>query len=314
MAKYMISFGHGYSKSGAYDTGCTHKGFTEQEMVRRLKEPLKKYAKQAGIILHFYDNDMYADRNITSYKGYILTEVHLDAPAGNGGHVIIHNAFEPDAIDKRLAKMIQKHFESVGYVGADGINGRDDLYNCNVAKNHNINYRLLELFFLSNDNDRNYYVKHIDSVAKDMIEALTGKAIPVAKPAKPAKPTPTKPNKATTHKVVKGDSLWAIGEKYGVTVANLKAWNNLKSDVIQPNQVLKLTAPPKSNGIGLVTVKVPNLWYYNQPSWGALYRVVTKGEVFTVMQELTVDGAKMLKLKSGNYITANPKFVTYKRN
>lgn len=46
MAKHLISFGHGYSKAGAYDSGCTHGGFSEQEMVRRLKPHLKKWAEK----------------------------------------------------------------------------------------------------------------------------------------------------------------------------------------------------------------------------------------------------------------------------
>lgn len=40
------------------------------------------------------------------------------------------------------------------------------------------------------------------------------------------------------YKVVKGDSLWKISNKYGVSVADLKAWNNLASDIIHPGQSL----------------------------------------------------------------------------
>lgn len=46
-------------------------------------------------------------------------------------------------------------------------------------------------------------------------------------------------NKAT-HTVVKGDTLWKIGQTYGVTVDKLKSWNNLKSDKISVGQVLKV--------------------------------------------------------------------------
>ena len=41
MPSYLVSFGHGYSKSGAYDTGCVSGDFTEQEMVRKLKPYIK---------------------------------------------------------------------------------------------------------------------------------------------------------------------------------------------------------------------------------------------------------------------------------
>ena len=40
--------------------------------------------------------------------------------------------------------------------------------------------------------------------------------------------------------VKSGDNLGKIARKYGTTVANLKKWNNLRSDVIRPGQKLKV--------------------------------------------------------------------------
>lgn len=42
------------------------------------------------------------------------------------------------------------------------------------------------------------------------------------------------------HTVKKGESLGSIAKKYGVTVSNLKKWNNLKSDVVRPGQKLTI--------------------------------------------------------------------------
>ena len=49
-------------------------------------------------------------------------------------------------------------------------------------------------------------------------------------------------NASTTksYKVVSGDSLWAISEKYGMTINQLKELNNLKSDMIYVGQTLKV--------------------------------------------------------------------------
>lgn len=47
---------------------------------------------------------------------------------------------------------------------------------------------------------------------------------------------------STTYTVKKGDSLYRISVAHKVTVANLKAWNNLKSNTIHPNQKLKVAA------------------------------------------------------------------------
>lgn len=46
---------------------------------------------------------------------------------------------------------------------------------------------------------------------------------------------------AQTHTVKTGDSLWAIGMKYGVSVASIQKWNNLSASVIFPGQQLKIT-------------------------------------------------------------------------
>src|SRR5690625_2940850 len=45
---------------------------------------------------------------------------------------------------------------------------------------------------------------------------------------------------ASSYTVQQGDSLWSISQKYQTTVAQLKSWNNLSSDLIKPNQVLNV--------------------------------------------------------------------------
>lgn len=52
---------------------------------------------------------------------------------------------------------------------------------------------------------------------------------------------------STIYTVKKGDSLYRISLAHKTTVANLKAWNNLKSNTIHPNQKLKVSASTTSN-------------------------------------------------------------------
>lgn len=77
--------------------------------------------------------------------------------------------------------------------------------------------------------------------AQDFYDVITNK-----KPAPKPTPVPTTPK--TSHTVKGGDTLWAIGEKYKVTVDNLAKWNNLKKPyIIYPGQILSLkaTSTPK---------------------------------------------------------------------
>lgn len=75
------------------------------------------------------------------------------------------------------------------------------------------------------------------------------------------KPTPI----AKTHVVKGGDTLWAIGRKYNVTVANLASWNNIKQPyIIHPGQVLSLQKPtsttPKKTVSQLATEVIQGKW------------------------------------------------------
>lgn len=52
-------------------------------------------------------------------------------------------------------------------------------------------------------------------------------------------------SRPSSHKVKVGETLQSIGNYYGVEVQDLKVWNNLKSLVVVPGQLLKLSAKPK---------------------------------------------------------------------
>lgn len=56
--------------------------------------------------------------------------------------------------------------------------------------------------------------------------------------------------KDTKYKVRRGDNLSSIALRYGVTTANLKAWNNLQDDDIRIGQTLAITTNDKSTSLG----------------------------------------------------------------
>lgn len=52
-----------------------------------------------------------------------------------------------------------------------------------------------------------------------------------------------------TYKVVKSDTLYSISKRSGVTIDNIKKWNNLKSNSLSVGQTLKLKAPSNNGSI-----------------------------------------------------------------
>lgn len=72
---------------------------------------------------------------------------------------------------------------------------------------------------------------------------------------------PSTPNK-NIHTVQKGDSLWAIANKYGTTVDNLKKANNLSNNNLAIGQTLIIpsTNVPGQNEITYVVKKGDSLW------------------------------------------------------
>lgn len=80
-----------------------------------------------------------------------------------------------------------------------------------------------------------------------------------------------------------------------------KAFGLKKKAAVQP--------PPSRQGRFLLRVRVQHLYYYSRPDWSAKAGLVHKGQVFTVVRTMTVNGSKMYALKSGNYLTANENYV-----
>ena len=69
----------------------------------------------------------------------------------------------------------------------------------------------------------------------------TAYAGPAAAPAPPAPPaTPSAPAKPSYHKVVSGDTLYSLSQRYGTSVAELKRVNGLTSDSIRVGQSLRV--------------------------------------------------------------------------
>ncbi|QWC22610.1 LysM peptidoglycan-binding domain-containing protein [Bacillus haikouensis] len=117
---------------------------------------------------------------------------------------------------------------------------------------------------------------------------------------------------ANTHKVESGDSLWSIARKYDLTVANLKQVNKLNSDLIYPNQVLKVaTGSDKSPSVPSAPAapqKIEPAKSYTVKSGDTLIAIanahsITLGELQSwnnIKSHLIYPGQKLTVLKSSS--------------
>ena len=69
--------------------------------------------------------------------------------------MIINNQYPADNIDKAISSALDK---TVGKI--KGVTARNDLLNANVAGKLNLNYRLVELGFITSKKDMNYINDH----------------------------------------------------------------------------------------------------------------------------------------------------------
>ncbi|MCS7018112.1 MAG: LysM peptidoglycan-binding domain-containing protein [Cytophagales bacterium] len=67
----------------------------------------------------------------------------------------------------------------------------------------------------------------------------------------------------TIHKVQRGETLFSISKKYNVSIDNLRAWNNLRSDALAINQQLVVSNPEGSNNQTVNTVANTNVTNVN---------------------------------------------------
>lgn len=106
---------------------------------------------------------------------------------------------------------------------------------------------------------------------------------------------------ANTYQVKKGDSLWKIANIHKISVNQLKNWNNLGSDLIKPNQVLKVQNTTS-------TVKQAST-----TKTASSQTITVKATAFTANCEgcsgITATGINLKKNPSAKVIAVDPKVI-----
>ncbi|MCD5001336.1 LysM peptidoglycan-binding domain-containing protein [Enterococcus saccharolyticus] len=114
------------------------------------------------------------------------------------------------------------------------------------------------------------------------------------------KPTPNKPT-TSTYTIKSGDTLSIIASQYGVSVSQLKTWNNLSSDLIFVGQTLKVS----QNGSG--TSKPNNNQSKPTPNKSTRTYTIKSGDTLSVIASQY--GVSVSQLKTWNNLSSDLIFV-----
>lgn len=185
MNLYVIA-GH-----GAGDPGACANNATEAERVRALAHRLKELGG-GRVTLHDTNDNAYASgalNRISVPEGTGVIELHMDsAGAGvRGAHVIVKAGFKPDAVDNALADKLCAILPG----RSQRIVGRSDLANPNRAARRGINYRLVEVGFITSSTDLGIFNGRMDEIARAVLDAFGVQAGSAPSPAPQPAPKPT---------------------------------------------------------------------------------------------------------------------------
>lgn len=241
--KIVIDPGHGGIDSGATGNGIIEKNLTLdiskymydrfRELgipvsITRLDDSTLSPSDRVDKILSFYGND----------PSVIVISNHINAGGGDGAEVIyaLRNS-------SRLADTIGRELENSGQNLRKTYQRR---LPSDMSKDYYFIHRntvntepvIVEYGFLDSSKDdvnqlKRNYMDYAEGVVRAILEYTGYENIP---------------NTASDLYVVKrGDSLWSIARKYGISVNELKQLNGLSNNLLSVGQTLKVKGVPETN-------------------------------------------------------------------
>lgn len=234
----VIDPGHGGSDPGAVANNLKEKDYSlliSKYMYDRFKElgvPVK-LTRDTDITLSPRERTNKIKSFYGDGKDVIVISNHLNAGGGDGAEVI-YALRNSSTLSKKILNELEKEGQNIRkyYQLRLPSNPSKDYYfmHRDTPNNETV---IVEYGFIDSPEDD---IEQIKRNYKEYAEAVV-RAVADYKGIKY-----TAPLGSDYYTVKKGDTLWDIANKYGTTVSKLKSLNNLKSNVLQVGQTLKVSS------------------------------------------------------------------------
>lgn len=291
MKKVVIDAGH-----GGEDGGATGNGIVEKEYTLKISQYIHDRLDELGVentLIRSTDETIEPrdriDRILKPYgnnKDVLVVSNHINAGGGEGAE-IIYALRNSDKFSKRIASELENNGRDVRkyYQRRYPSDSSKDYYFIH-RNSGNTEAVIVEYGFLDNKTDADLLKKYWKDYAEAVVKAITEYVgVPYTFTGEMAN---------TNYYVVKkGDSLWSIANKYGITVNKLKELNNLSSNMVTVGQKLLIKDTSSSEDVGV---------YYTVKAGDTLYGIANK-------YGLSVDELKKINNLKSNNLTINQKLL-----
>lgn len=292
MKKVVIDAGH-----GGDDPGASGNGIVEKELTLEISQYIHNRLDELGIentLIRDSDETIEPNDRVNKIVGpygsdsdVLVVSNHINAGGGEGAE-IIYALRNNDAFSRKISDEL----ESMGRVVRKYYQRR---YPSDSSKDYYFIHRntgnteavIVEYGFLDNVDDANLLKKYWQDYAEAVVKAIANYlGVPYTFDGSLVN--------ENYYIVKKGDSLWSIANKYGLTVDKLKDINNLSSNMLSVGQKLLI-----NDGTDVDNV---NENYYIVKSGDTLYSIAKK-------YGLSVDELKKMNNLSSNTLSINQKLL-----
>lgn len=241
----IVDAGHGGNDPGAVSGNLKEKDLTLKAalyMYDRLKDLgiNAKLTRDDDISLPKSERIAKVKSLFDDSEDVILVSNHINAGGGEGAEIVYSLKSTPE-----LATMALDNITEAGQISR-GVYQRvlpedpsKDYYYI-LRETGNVEPILVEYGFIDNKNDANKLVNNLTDYVEGVVKAIADYA------GVPYIPPTGTDIEGETYTVQRGDTLYGIARKYGLTVDELKALNNLTNNEIYIGQTLQVS-PIQSN-------------------------------------------------------------------